>query len=451
MVNNDIKINMPKEVEYIITTLDEKGYEAYAVGGCIRDSFLNRIPQDWDITTDAKGDQVIKIFKSLGFNVVETGIKYGTVTVFINSIGYEVTTYRIDGNYLDGRHPEKVEFTDNLKEDLSRRDFTVNAMAYNNKTGLVDYYNGIGDLENRIIKSVGNPLNRFSEDALRMIRGVRFSAQLNFNIEKDTKDAIKKLSRNIKNVSIERIRIEFNKILLSPNVYKIKELNQCGLLESFFPEYNICEEIIQNNKYHIYNVGDHLICSAENVDKKLHLKLTMLLHDIGKPKCKTTDNDGVDHFYGHEKISSEMARIILRRLKYDNKTVDKVTSLIKYHHYPIENKRNIKKLLNKIGLELFRDLLKVKEGDIRAQNPIFFNNRYKSILKAEEILDEILKYKECFTLKDLAIDGKDLINLGYKNGKDIGKTLNSLLELVLKNPELNKKEELIKYIKKEEI
>lgn len=450
MINKNIKINMPKEVEYIITTLEEQGHEAYAVGGCIRDSLLNRMPQDWDITTDAKVDEVIKIFKSLGLNVVETGIKYGTVTVFINFIGYELTTYRIDGNYLDGRHPEKVEFTNNLKEDLSRRDFTINAMAYNNKSGLVDYYNGREDLENKIIKSVGDPLNRFSEDALRMIRGVRFSAQLNFNIEKSTRDAIKRLSENIKNVSVERIRVEFNKILLSPNVYKIKELNQCGLLKSFFLEYNICEETMQNNKYHIYNVGDHLICSAQNVDNKLHLKLTMLLHDIGKPKCKTTDNDGIDHFYGHEKISSEMARIILRRLKYDNKTIDKVSFLIKYHHYPIENKRNIKKLLNKIGLEPFRDLLKVKEGDIKAQNLMFFNNRYKSILKAEKILDEILKYKECFTLKNLAIDGKDLINLGYKNGKDIGKTLNSLLELVLKNPELNKKEELIKYIKKEE-
>ncbi|AVP53656.1 polynucleotide adenylyltransferase [Clostridium tetani] len=450
MVEKNIKINMPKEVKYIIDILEEHGYEAYAVGGCIRDSLLNRIPHDWDITTDAKGEQVIKIFKSLDFNVVKTGIRYGTVTLIINSIGYEITTYRIDGNYLDGRHPEKVEFTNNLKEDLSRRDFTVNAMAYNHKKGLADYYNGREDLKNKIIKSVGDPLKRFSEDALRMIRGVRFSAQLDFNIEENTKEAIKKLSSNIKNVSVERIREEFNKILLSSNTYKIKELEEYGLLKNFLPEYAFTKRIVQNNQYHIYNLEEHLICSIENVDKKLHLRLTMLLHDIGKSQCKTTDNKGVDHFCGHEKISSEMAGSILRRLKYDNKTIDKVTSLIKYHHYPIENKRNIKKLLNKIGLELFRDLLKVKEGDIKAQNPMFFKKRYESILEGKKVLEEILKDKECFTLKDLAINGKDLIDLGYKDGRNIGKTLNTLLELVLEKPELNKKEELIKYIKKEE-
>lgn len=460
MVEKNIKINLPKEVEYIIDTLEEYGYEAYAVGGCVRDSLLNRIPQDWDITTEAKADQVIKIFKSLDFNIVETGIKYGTVTLFINYIGYEITTYRIDGEYLDGRHPVNVEFTNNLKEDLSRRDFTINAMAYNNTVGLVDYFNGIEDLKNNIIKCVGDPLKRFSEDALRMIRAVRFSAQLGFDIEKNAKDSIKELSSNIKNVSVERIREEFNKILLSPNVYKIKELNEYGLFKSFFPEYDVCKNTEQNNPYHIYNLGEHLICSLDlggrlipnfqNDNNETPVKLAMFLHDIGKPKCKTTDDRGVDHFYGHEKISSDMAKDILKRLKYDNKTIDKVTSLIKYHHYPIENKKNIKKLLSKIGTELFIDLLKVKEGDIRAQNPMFFQKRHEKILNAKKILDEVLKEEECFTLKDLAINGKDLINLGCKNGRDIGKTLNRLLELVLEKPELNKKEELIKYIKKEE-
>ena len=467
MIEKNIKINLPKEVEFIIDTLEKYRYEAYAVGGCVRDSLLNRIPHDWDITTNAKGEQVIKIFKSLGYNVVETGIKFGTVTVFINYIGYEITTYRVDGDYLDGRHPDKVEFTNNLKEDLSRRDFTINAMAYNNKVGLVDYFNGIEDLKNKVIKSVGDPIKRFSEDALRMIRAVRFSAQLDFQIESNTKEAIKKLSSNIKNVSMERIREEFNKILLSPNPCKIRELNEYGILQSFLPEYDVCKNTEQNNPYHIYNLGEHLICSLDsggrlidlkgrfisdfqNENDEIPVKLTMILHDIGKPKCKTTDDKGVDHFYGHEKISSNMAKDILKRLKYDNKTIDKVTSLIKYHHYPIENKKNIKRLLSKIGTELFIDLLKVKEGDIRAQNPIFFEKRYEKIVNAKKFLEKILKEDECFTLKDLAINGKDLIDLGYKNGKSIGKTLNMLLELVLENPELNKKEELIKYIKKEE-
>ncbi|MBP1863202.1 tRNA nucleotidyltransferase (CCA-adding enzyme) [Clostridium tetanomorphum] len=445
-----MKIHIPKSVELIINTLEEHNHEAYIVGGCVRDSILNKTPNDWDVTTNAKAEQVEKIFKNRGFKVIETGIKHGTVTIIIDNVGYEVTTYRIDGEYLDGRHPDKVEFTSSLKEDLSRRDFTINAIAYNHTEGIVDYFEGIKDLKNKVITCVGDPLKRFSEDALRMMRAVRFSAQLDFKIEYNTEDAIKSLSDNIKFVSMERIKEEFDKILLSDNVDKIRNLNCYGLMTHFLPEYNICEVTPQNNPYHIFDVGIHLIRSVENIEKNLYLKLTMLLHDICKPQCKTTDELGIDHFYVHGYKSAEKAREILKRMKYDNKTIEKVYTLIEYHDHEVYSNKSIRKLLNKIGEELFWDLLKVKEADIKAQNPKFYEERHKRLLEVQEKLNNILQKKQCFSLKDLAINGKDLIQLGLAQGKEIGKILNELLEKVIENPELNTREKLINIIKDKE-
>ncbi|KAJ52610.1 poly(A) polymerase [Clostridium tetanomorphum DSM 665] len=449
-MNKHMKIHIPKSVELIINTLEEHNHEAYIVGGCVRDSILNKTPNDWDVTTNAKAEQVEKIFKNRGFKVIETGIKHGTVTIIIDNVGYEVTTYRIDGEYLDGRHPDKVEFTSSLKEDLSRRDFTINAIAYNHTEGIVDYFEGIKDLKNKVITCVGDPLKRFSEDALRMMRAVRFSAQLDFKIEYNTEDAIKSLSDNIKFVSMERIKEEFDKILLSDNVDKIRNLNCYGLMTHFLPEYNICEVTPQNNPYHIFDVGIHLIRSVENIEKNLYLKLTMLLHDICKPQCKTTDELGIDHFYVHGYKSAEKAREILKRMKYDNKTIEKVYTLIEYHDHEVYSNKSIRKLLNKIGEELFWDLLKVKEADIKAQNPKFYEERHKRLLEVQEKLNNILQKKQCFSLKDLAINGKDLIQLGLAQGKEIGKILNELLEKVIENPELNTREKLINIIKDKE-
>nr|WP_034869297.1 HD domain-containing protein [Clostridium lundense] len=443
-----MKINIPKSVEFIINTLEEANYESYVVGGCVRDSILNKIPNDWDITTNAKAEQVEEIFQHRGFKVIETGIKHGTVTIMMDNIGYEVTTYRIDGEYLDGRHPDKVEFTTSLKEDLSRRDFTINAMAYNHTEGVVDYFEGIKDLENEIIRCVGKPLKRFSEDALRMMRAVRFSAQLGFKIEDNTENAIRSLSSNIRFVSVERIKEEFDKILLSDNVDKIHSLNCYGLMTHFLPEYDICEATSQNNPYHIFDVATHLICSVENIEKNLYLRLTMLLHDICKPQCKTTDELGIDHFYIHAHKSAEKAREILKRMKYDNKTIERVYTLIQCHDYEVYSNKSIKKLLNKIGEELFVDLLKVKEADIKAQNPRFYEERHMKLLEIEKKLNSILQQRQCFSLKDLDVNGKDLIELGLAQGKEIGKMLNELLEIVMENPELNNKEELINIIKK---
>ncbi|PRR78683.1 CCA-adding enzyme [Clostridium liquoris] len=443
-----MKIDIPKPVEFIMNTLEEYNYEAYIVGGCVRDSILNKTPNDWDITTNARAKQVEEIFQSRGFKVTETGIKHGTVTIMINNVGHEVTTYRIDGEYLDGRHPDKVEFTNSLKEDLSRRDFTINAMAYNPTEGIIDYFEGIKDLENKTIRCVGDPLKRFSEDALRIMRAVRFSAQLGFQIEDNTENAIRSLSSNIKFVSMERIKGEFDKILLSDNADRIHSLNDYGLMTNFLPEYDICEATSQNNPYHIFDVATHLICSVENIEKNLYLRLTMLLHDICKPQCKTTDELGIDHFYIHAYKSAEKAREILKRMKYDNKTIEKVYTLIKYHDYELYSNKSIKKLLNKIGEELFVDLLKVKEADIKAQSPKFYEERHIKLLEIKEKLNNILQERQCFSLKDLAINGRDLTELGLAQGKEIGKILNELLEMVMENPELNTKEELINIIKK---
>lgn len=445
MIYKDIRIKIPEEVNLIIKRLHKCGYEAYIVGGCVRDSLLKRRPDDWDITTNALPDEMINLFESSGYRIIPTGLKHGTVTLVIENADFELTTYRIDGKYSDKRHPDKVKFTNSLKEDLSRRDFTINAMAYNDQEGLIDYFGGINDLKNKTIKCVGNPVKRFSEDALRMMRAYRFAAELDFKIEKNTEDATFLLNDNIKNVSMERIQNEFSKMLLSDNLFQISSLNKCGILKYFIPEYDICEKAEQNNPYHIYSAGRHLISSAQNINKDLPLRLAMLLHDIAKPKCKTTDESGIDHFYFHSYASCQMAEMILKRMKYDNDTIKKVTALIKYHDSEIKKSSQIRKLLSKIGEKDFRDLLKVKEADIKAQSPQLYESRHIELLNAENELNIILNEKQCFKLKDLKINGRDLIDIGFSKGEKIGMVLNKLLNLVIENPELNDREYLLNF------
>lgn len=438
----NVNISMPDEVKFILNTLSNKGYEAYIVGGCVRDSILNKQPKDWDITTKAKPEEVIKLFDK----VILTGLKHGTVTVVINNEGYEVTTYRADGEYEDNRHPKEVKFVKSLKEDLARRDFTINAMAYNEEKGLVDYFNGIGDLHDKIIKTVGVPEERFNEDALRMLRAVRFSAQLDFNMDKDMIRAIKTLKNNIKNISKERIREEFNKILMN-NPRKIDVLKDCEMLELIIPEIRSIYGFNQNNPYHIFDLYNHTLKAIEVIEQKLYLRLTMLFHDFGKIKTKTTDENGISHYYNHSKESVELAKNILKELKYDNNTIDKVLTLIQYHDHSLKSKLSVKKLLNRIGEDIFRDLIKVQKSDILAQNPIYAKERLLNIINIESKLDLILEQNECFSLKDLNINGNELIELGFNKGKEIGEILNYLLEKVIENPELNNKDQLIKLAK----
>ncbi|EHJ25291.1 tRNA nucleotidyltransferase/poly(A) polymerase family protein [Clostridioides difficile 050-P50-2011] len=432
-----INIEIPKKVDYIIKELETNGYEAYVVGGCVRDCLLERIPNDWDITTNARPEAVVELFKK----TIPTGIQHGTVTVMIEHEPFEVTTYRIDGNYSDGRHPDSIEFTNNIVKDLSRRDFTINSIAYNSKTGLVDPFNGYEDIQNKYIRCVGNPVDRFEEDALRMLRAVRFSAQLNFKIAEGTKQSIHKKADLIKNVSIERIQTEFNKILVSDSS-KLNLLKSTGLLKFIIPEICELEDVIQHNPYHIYDVQKHTLIATEVIEDELYLKLTMLFHDLGKKVTKTTDKNGVDHFYTHSRESVKIAKKILRRLKYDNYTINKVLILIQYHDYRIEPKRKIiKKLLNKLeDVELFEDLIKVNWADTLAKNPKYAKQKILNLIECEKEFKHIINQKECFNLKDLAINGKDLISIGIKPGKDIGHILNKMLEIVINNPELNEKE-----------
>lgn len=439
----NVTIDIPKNVKFIIDTLINNGYEAYIVGGCVRDSILQKHPKDWDITTKANPNKVIKLFDK----VVLTGLKHGTVTVMINNEGYEVTTYRTDGEYEDNRHPKEVQFVSSLKEDLARRDFTINAMSYNEKDGLIDYFNGMQDLNDKIIKTVGEPNKRFNEDALRMLRAIRFSAQLDFKIDESVLYTIKDLKDNIKNISKERIREEFNKILLS-NPEKIEILKECGILEYIISGINEIYEFNQNNPNHIYNLYEHTLVATETIEPILHLRLTMLLHDLGKTKTKTTDESGISHYYAHPKESLTMAEHILKDLKYDNNIINKILTLIQYHDCTLESKISVKRMLNKIGEELLRDLIKVQRADILAQNPLNSKGRLLNLINVESKLDLILSQSECFSLKDLMINGGDLINIGFNKGKEIGETLKYILELVIENPKLNEREELISIAKK---
>lgn len=445
MIYKDYKIDIPEDVNFILETLNSNNYESYIVGGCVRDSLLNKTPNDWDITTNALPNNVCEIFRSLNFNVIETGLKHGTITVMVNDMGYEITTFRVDGEYEDNRHPNNVIFTRSLKDDLSRRDFTINSMAYNKDVGLVDYHDGIKDLKEKRISCVGKAVDRFSEDALRILRAFRFASQLKFSLDDDILNSAILFRGKIKNISKERISCEINKILLSDFSEKISDLFKLGLLEDIIPEINKCINFEQNNKYHNLNVFDHIIKSVNIINPKIHLKLAMLFHDIEKPNFYTQDDDGVGHFYGHVEASAEKSKEILKRLKYDNKTIDKVYKLILFHDRQIGSKKSIKKLLNLIGEDLFSDLLEVKKADIYAQNPIFYNERISKLNDIEISFNEIIKNKECVTTKNLCVNGNDLINLGFKQGKEIGKILNKLLDLVIENPELNSREHLIKY------
>lgn len=437
----NVRIDIPQDVKFIINTLMNNGYEAYIVGGCVRDSIMKRHPKDWDITTKANPEEVIKLFDK----VVLTGIKHGTVTVMINKEGYEVTTYRVDGEYEDNRHPKEVKFVSSLKEDLARRDFTINAMAYNEEDGLIDYFGGMEDLNNEIIKTVGEPKKRFNEDALRMLRAIRFSAQLNFKIDGNVLVIIKELKDNIKNISKERVREELNKILLSDS-RKIDVLKECEILEYIIPGISNMYNINQNNDYHNFDMYNHTLTEA--IEPILHLRLTMMLHDFGKIKTKSTDESGNFHYYAHAKESVTMAEQILKDLKYDNNIINKVLTLIKYYDCTLESKLSVKRMLNKIGENLLRDLIKIQRADILSQNPVYTKVRLLKLTRVEGKLDLILSQNECFNLKGLKINGEDLIELGFNKGKEIGDTLKYLLELVIENPKLNEKEELI-YIAKQ--
>lgn len=438
-------IKLPKEVHHIIQTLNTNGFEAYAVGGCIRDSLLGKKPTDWDITTNAKPEEI----KSLFPKTIDTGIKHGTVTVVIDGKHYEVTTYRVEGKYENHRKPVSVEFTQSLLQDLGRRDFTINAIAYHPLEGIIDPYDGVGDILARTIKCVGNPDERLAEDALRMMRAVRFSSQLDFSIDKGTFDSIKRNSPLIRSISHERIRDELTLLLVSDFPMRFITLRDTGLLQYILPEFEICFQTPQNNPHHVYNVGVHTLHSIVNVKKDRILRWVMLLHDIGKPLTRTTDSDGIDHFYGHAEKSVVLAAIILKRLRFDNKSIDKIKRLIMHHDRDITPSfRSVRKALAAVGTDLFEDLLEVKRADAKAHNPKYVEERMEALDCIFDTYKKVMESRQCVSLKDLAINGHDLIALGISPGKRIGEILSKLFEIVLDNPEYNTREKLLEEAKK---
>ena len=438
-------IYLPDKVKKIMETIVSGGYEAYAVGGCVRDSILGRVPDDWDITTSASPQEVKNLFR----HTIDTGIRHGTVTVMMEREGFEVTTYRIDGEYEDSRHPKEVTFTSNLTEDLKRRDFTINAMAYNERDGLVDAFGGMEDMGNRLIRCVGDPKERFEEDALRMMRAVRFSAQLGYKIEEKTKTAIKEMAENLKNISAERIQSELVKLLTSPHPDYLRICYDTGITRVILPEFDRCMETKQENPHHCYTVGEHILHSLNGVKADKALRLAMLFHDIGKPETKFTDEKGIDHFHGHAQAGEEISRRVMRRLRFDNATREKTARLVLYHDYAVEaSARSVRRAVNKIGEDIFPCLFDVKKADIGAQSGYCREEKLEALEEIRKIYEKILENRQCMSLRTLAVTGRDLIDAGMEPGKEIGRMLEGLLQIVLENPEENTREKLLEYVRR---
>ena len=449
-----MQIRLPDKVRLIINKLTDEGFEAYAVGGCVRDSLLGKKPNDWDITTSASPLQVKELFR----RTIDTGIQHGTVTVMFGKEGYEITTYRIDGVYEDSRHPKQVTFTKSLEEDLKRRDFTINAMAYNDEAGLVDLFGGVKDMEGRIIRAVGDPKERFGEDALRILRAARFAAQLDYDIDGDTLEAAKELAANLKLISAERIRVEIQKLITSKHPEKLLILYETGISRVILPELDLMMETEQNTPHHMYNVGMHTIEALKNSvkydemlsdnDVKL-LRLTMLLHDTGKPAARTIDETGRDHFLGHAEISEKIASDVMHRLKYDNDTINRVKRLVKYHdHRRKLTEPRVRRTIVEISGELIPLWLIVRRCDICAQSMLDREEKLKDVDDFERIYLKITERGDCLSMKELAVSGNDLIKAGIKPGPEFGVMLDKLFEEVLDVPEHNTAEYLLGMIGK---
>lgn len=437
-----MKLEIPEKARKIIEIITAAGFEAYVVGGCVRDSILGRVPQDWDITTSASPVQVKELFP----RTVDTGIAHGTVTVMMGKEGFEVTTYRIDGEYEDNRHPREVTFTSRLEEDLKRRDFTINAMAYNDTAGLVDIFGGIADMESKTIRCVGEARERFTEDALRILRAVRFSGQLGYAIEEETARAITELAPNLQKISAERIQAELTKLLISPHPEILEKAWELGVTAVVLPEFDKMMETPQNHPHHRYNVGEHTLRGLLEVEPVKELRLAVLFHDIGKPDTTTTDAAGINHFYEHEEVGREKTQEILRRLRFDNVTISRVTRLVQYHDYgngTVPTPRLVRRALHKVGEDIFPWLLAVKRADILSQSEYKRKEKLENLADWQQMYQEILDREECVSLKDLAVNGSDLIAAGMKPGKELGQVLDRLLELVLEEPERNTKEWLL--------
>lgn len=430
-------------VKQIIEKLNICGYDAYAVGGAVRDYCLNNSYSDVDVTTSATPEEMYSVFN--GFKIYPTGLKHGTLTIKSMNEMIEVTTFRCEEGYSDNRRPDKVTFVRSLEEDLKRRDFTVNAMAYSEKSGIIDLFGGLNDLNSGLIRAVGNAEERFNEDALRILRALRFASKLNFEIEEGTERAIFKTKDLLKKVSKERIYSELIKILMGDGVERVL-LKYKEVIFTIIPKLKESDGFDQRNKYHVYDVYTHIVKSIKECEKNKNARLSLLLHDIAKPDCFTIGEDGVGHFYGHQKKSAEIAERILKDLKVDNFTIKRIYDLVFLHDIKTELTRaDVKRFLNKHEFDLLNELCMVKIGDALAHNELYIKPRIESIEKLYLTAKDILDKGECYTLRQLKINGSDLKKLGY-SGQKIGEKLNRLLNKVIDGKLENDREVLIKEI-----
>ncbi len=434
-----MKIQLSDGVKVIISKLNNYGFEAFAVGGCVRDCVIGLVPHDWDVCTNAQPEQIKHCFKD--FETFDSGIKHGTISVIYKRAIYEITTYRIDGEYLDSRHPESVEFTNDITKDLARRDFTVNAMAYNEEKGLVDPFGGIHDVSRKIIKCVGDSDKRFDEDALRILRALRFASVYGFSIDNKTSDSVKNKSYLLGNIAYERIAAEFNRLLCGKNVEEILN-GYKEVFSVFIPEFKPMFNFKQLNVHSNEDLWHQTTALVKLVEKDPLLRVAMLLHDIGKPESCP---DGYCKYYNYTKLSAEIAERILRRLKYSKNFIDDCLKLIEYQDVRLYNgKKNLKRVMNIVGVDNARRLIKIQQ----AINSLLYFKQDEKFMTAQRQLEEIINGDECFKLSHLAVNGKDIINLGIKEGKAVGEILDILVNKVIDEELPNTKIILLEAAKK---
>ncbi len=436
-------MQLPSPVLSLLRKLTGAGFSAYAVGGCVRDTCMGKIPHDWDLCTSAKPDDMKMVFA--GERVVETGLKHGTLTVIRDHVPYEITTFRTEGAYTDHRHPDAVSFVDEIREDLSRRDFTVNAMACAEDGRVLDLFGGREDLSARIIRCVGEPELRFEEDALRILRALRFASMLDFSLAPDTAAVIHRLYPTLERVSAERIREELFKLICGPGVGRILR-EYADVFAFLIPPIASAVGYDQENPHHLFTVWEHTVRTVENVPPLLPLRLTMLLHDLGKPLARTTDERGIGHYAGHQRISAEIARKTMANLRCDTALTERVTRLVEAHDIPLDpTRKTMLHRLNRFGEEDLRALFLIHRADrisTGTRNPDHADDRCRELNAA---LDALLAEKPCFSLKDLAVNGRDLTALGM-SGPEVGKALNCLLGAVLDETAPNEKESLLRLL-----
>ncbi len=439
------KSEISSGASFVLERLKNAGYSAYVVGGCVRDILLNVEPSDFDVTTSATTDEMEELFSDC--KLVTLGREYGTIGILHSGEMVEATTFRSDGAYLDGRHPSYVEFSRRLYDDLNRRDFTINAMAMDIEGNIVDEFGGLLDLQNKVIKAVGDPLERFEEDKLRMLRAVRFATTLEFEIEENTLNAIKNTAEKLHEVSIERIQMEINKILLSDTPKRgLELLLESGLLKEIFPEIMRTVDYDQMSPYHHKSLFKHIICVVDRVPKKLHLRLAALFHDISKVDTLSIDEDGVGHFYGHDLLGAKVSTTVLKRLKYDNKTIEAVNLLIENHMkaHDVLSRKAVKRQINRVGENLIYDLLDLMISDVKCTR----EGRDVSFLEDRKLeVTDILNSSEPINEQGLKINGHDLIQIGYNEGRELGRVLGELTEIVLDDPTMNDRDKLIEIAK----